>query len=167
MTSKKQKSSSANKGHKRPAEPPDPEFGWIGKRIKEIREKRNIGQRELARICNLNIATMSRMENGETEPSLTTLRLLANGLNTTPSALLAKEDTELVHAVDMATADHQLVRLIENLTRSLEVAQSLLTSIRSKSRPQSLIPIVTHRPNIRKIDLGPPNETTPPPTQAD
>ena len=107
----------------------DPEFGWIGKRIKEIREKRNIGQRELARICNLNIATMSRMENGETEPSLTTLRLLANGLNTTPSALLAKEDTELVHAIDLATASHQLVKLIEGLSHSLEVAKAILASI--------------------------------------
>lgn len=145
MTSNKQKRSNANKGHKQPAEPQDPEFGWIGRRIKEIREKRNIGQRELARICNLNIATMSRMENGETEPSLTTLRLLAHGLNTTPSALLAKEDTELVHAIDLATANHQLVKLIEGLSHSLEVAQSLLAAIQSKTntQPPKKEPVVT------------------------
>lgn len=134
-------------------EQPDSEFGWIGRRIKEIREKRNISQRELAKLCNVDTATMSRMEAGESEPSLKTLRLLAKGLNTTPSALLAKEEVELAHSIDLATANHQLVKLIEGLARSLEVAQSLLAAIQSKTdtQPPKQEPVVTSW--IRKPEL--------------
>lgn len=132
-----------NKKHKQPATkkkaiehplPEDPEFGAIGKRIKEIREKRGISQRELAKMCNVDRAILSRMEAGESEPSLKTLRLLASGLKTTPSALLAKEETELSHALNLAILEHQLKILIEKQVQALDVSNSLLADIQTGSK---------------------------------
>ena len=41
--------------------------GDIGQRIKELREQRDIKQEKLAEILNINKATLSRIERGETK----------------------------------------------------------------------------------------------------
>lgn len=153
MTSKKQRKPTSKKKQIEQSATADPEFGWIGKRIKEIREKRNISQRELAKMCNVDTATMSRMEAGESEPSLKTLRLLAQGLNTTPSALLAQDESAFANSVDLATVEHRLRKYIESQKQSLEDAQLLLAAIQGKTNPQ---PPVTQREeysHVRRIEL--------------
>lgn len=57
----------------------DPEF-QIVKAILDGRAARNLTQRELAEITGINQADISKLENGNGNPSLRTLERLADGL---------------------------------------------------------------------------------------
>lgn len=52
----------------------------IGKRIKQLREKKNISQVELAALCNFEKSNMSRLEAGNTNPTVFTLHIIAQKL---------------------------------------------------------------------------------------
>lgn len=52
----------------------------IGKRIKELREAKNIPQQELAYACNFEKSNMARLEAGKTNPTLYTLKKIADNL---------------------------------------------------------------------------------------
>ncbi|WP_089742650.1 helix-turn-helix domain-containing protein [Chryseobacterium taihuense] len=52
----------------------------IGKRIKQLREKKNISQVELAALCNFEKSNMSRLEAGNTNPTAYTLHIIAQKL---------------------------------------------------------------------------------------
>lgn len=52
----------------------------IGKRIKQLREKNNISQVELAALCNFEKSNMSRLEAGNTNPTAYTLHIIAQKL---------------------------------------------------------------------------------------
>lgn len=53
----------------------------IGHRITELRNLRNLSQRELARRCNIDQAQLSRIESGLTAPTIDTLSTIAQALN--------------------------------------------------------------------------------------
>lgn len=57
----------------------DPEFQIIRSLI-EIRNERHLSQKQLAEITGITQADISRIENGNANPSLKTLQRLANGL---------------------------------------------------------------------------------------
>lgn len=52
----------------------------LGQRIKQIRAEKNISQQDLASKCNFDKSNMSRIEAGRTDPVLSTLYRIANGL---------------------------------------------------------------------------------------
>lgn len=52
----------------------------IGKRIKTLREERNIAQQDLAAKCNLEKSNLSRLEAGGTNPTIYTLKRIADNL---------------------------------------------------------------------------------------
>lgn len=52
----------------------------IGKRIKAIRESKNIAQQDLAYACNFEKSNMARLEAGNTNPTLYTLKKIAENL---------------------------------------------------------------------------------------
>lgn len=52
----------------------------IGKEVKALRQNRGITVKEMAEQTGLSIGMLSKIENGMTSPSLTTLQLLAHGL---------------------------------------------------------------------------------------
>lgn len=52
----------------------------IGKRIKELRESKNIPQQDLAYACNFEKSNMARLEAGNTNPTLYTLKKIAENL---------------------------------------------------------------------------------------
>ncbi len=60
----------------------------IGKRIKEIRESKNIAQQDLAAACNFEKSNMARLEAGKTNPTLYTLQKIADSLETPLSKLV-------------------------------------------------------------------------------
>ncbi len=60
----------------------------IGKRIKSIREQKNIAQQDLAYACNFEKSNMARLEAGNTTPTLYTLKKITNNLETTLEELL-------------------------------------------------------------------------------
>lgn len=53
----------------------------IGKRIKEIRIKRELSQEDLAESAKVNLRTIQRIENNETTPRNKTLKLIFNALD--------------------------------------------------------------------------------------
>ena len=52
----------------------------VGRRLREIRMGRGLSIRALAEDCNLNVNTLSLIENGRTSPSVSTLQVIAQTL---------------------------------------------------------------------------------------
>lgn len=52
----------------------------IGKKIRDLRLKKGMSQNELAMQCNFEKATMSRIESGQTNPTVRTLHKIATAL---------------------------------------------------------------------------------------
>jgi len=53
----------------------------LGARIKELRIKKNISQKDLAMECNFEKASMSRIESGKTNITILTLYKIMSALN--------------------------------------------------------------------------------------
>lgn len=52
----------------------------IGKRVKMLREEKSIPQQDLAAKCNIEKSNLSRLEAGGTNPTLYTLKKIADNL---------------------------------------------------------------------------------------
>ncbi|HEY9075323.1 MAG TPA: XRE family transcriptional regulator [Anaerolineaceae bacterium] len=63
----------------------------IGRRLRELRQERNYSLRELAERSQLNINTLSLMENGKSSPSVSTLQQLARALEVTIATFFEAE----------------------------------------------------------------------------
>jgi len=59
----------------------------VGKRIKLLREQKNIPQQDLAAKCNIEKSNFSRLEAGGTNPTIYTLYKIAENLNVSVSEL--------------------------------------------------------------------------------
>ena len=59
-------------------------------RLREIRERKGVSLRELARRAGLGVATLSRIESGEANPRLSTLLQLAEVLGVFAGDLFEK-----------------------------------------------------------------------------
>jgi transcriptional regulator with XRE-family HTH domain len=74
----------------------------IGFQVKEYRHRLGITVADLARQAELSLGMLSKIENGQTSPSLTTLQALATALNVPVTALFkrfeAKRDATFVKA---------------------------------------------------------------------
>lgn len=64
----------------------------IGNNVAEYRKKLKISQRELGRRSELSGQMISKIENDNTIPSITTLTKLANALETTVNDLLGEQE---------------------------------------------------------------------------
>jgi transcriptional regulator with XRE-family HTH domain len=65
----------------------------IGKRVKMLREERNIPQQDLAAKCNIEKSNFSRLEAGGTNPTLYTLKRIADNLGISLCDIVNLEDT--------------------------------------------------------------------------
>lgn len=66
----------------------------IGERIKKLRESKKIQQQDIAAACNIEKSNLSRIEAGNTNPTIYTLSKIAQRLNVTLSELLNIEKTK-------------------------------------------------------------------------
>jgi len=64
----------------------------IGKRVKMLREERGIPQQDLAAKCNIEKSNLSRLEAGGTNPTLYTLKKIADNLGVSLSDIVNLED---------------------------------------------------------------------------
>lgn len=83
----------------------------IGREVRAYRRKKDITVAELANLTGLSIGMLSKIENGITSPSLTTLQTLANALSVPLTSFFRRfeENREVVHvksgdAVEMERA---------------------------------------------------------------
>ncbi|MEK5081183.1 helix-turn-helix transcriptional regulator [Solibacillus sp. FSL W7-1436] len=79
---------------------------YVGKRIKEERQKRKIKQNELAKKIGIQNSTLSQYENGKSEPNQEMLFKIAEALGINVSDLIPVnyriEDNDLEKALKMA-----------------------------------------------------------------
>ena len=61
-------------------------------KLKEIREKKGIKQKEFAKNCKIPLSTYNQYENNKREPDLETLNLLANNLNFSVDEILGRKN---------------------------------------------------------------------------
>lgn len=64
----------------------------IGKRIKELRENQNISQQDLAAACDIEKSNFSRLEAGGTNPTIFTLKIIADRLGIRLAELVSIEE---------------------------------------------------------------------------
>ena len=71
----------------------------IGREVRAFRRQQEITVAELAQITGLSIGMLSKIENGNTSPSLTTLQLLANALSVPLTSFFRRfeESREAIH----------------------------------------------------------------------
>ena len=69
----------------------------LGERLRELRLSHKLTLRELARQAEVSPALLSQLENGVTEPSLSTLRKLATVFKSEVSGLFSEPDAPMVH----------------------------------------------------------------------
>ncbi len=60
----------------------------FGSNLRTLRKARKLSQEALANQSDLWLSIVGRIERGEIEPTLSTLKLLCKGLDITPSVLL-------------------------------------------------------------------------------
>lgn len=60
----------------------------IGKKVKEIREKANLTQAQVADKAGIHVNYFARLERGEVNPSAEILKSIAKALNVTSSDIL-------------------------------------------------------------------------------
>ncbi|WP_025682765.1 helix-turn-helix domain-containing protein [Paenibacillus maysiensis] len=77
----------------------------LGDRIKYLREKRAITQKELAKKTGLTIVQLSRYETNTRKPDPESLKCLADALETTSDYLIGR--TDMYHSND-ASNDHKI-----------------------------------------------------------
>ena len=64
----------------------------VGAQVKVLRQALSITASEVAQAAGLSVAMLSKIENGQTAPSLATLQSLAAALNVPITALFMKFD---------------------------------------------------------------------------
>lgn len=71
----------------------------IGREVRSFRRQQGITVADLANLTGLSIGMLSKIENGNTSPSLTTLQLLANALSVPITSFFRRfeETREAVH----------------------------------------------------------------------
>jgi len=71
----------------------------VGRRLREVRMGRGLSIRALAEQCNLNVNTLSLIENGHTSPSVSTLQVIAQTLQIPISTFFEtnQDDNKVVH----------------------------------------------------------------------
>ncbi len=66
----------------------------FGERIRKYRKKRSLSQKELAKLINVDVCTISLYERGKFNPSASAVVKLANVLGITTDALLMDETSK-------------------------------------------------------------------------
>jgi transcriptional regulator with XRE-family HTH domain len=87
----------------------------LGKRIAELRQKRNLSQTELASKIGVSQSTIAQIETGRNDPSVTTLRKIAAGLGLNVAVLFSSENTFVFDMKEMNKKYRHYDDLSENL----------------------------------------------------
>ena len=99
----------------------------LGKRIRELRKERNITQEKLSELAEIEIPSLSNIENGKNYPNSETLEKLARALDVMPYELYIFEHLRLPDTKKLISEmcgamekNEQLTRKIYNVYRSIK-----------------------------------------------
>lgn len=87
----------------------------IGREVRAFRRQQEITVAELSGVTGLSVGMLSKIENGNTSPSLTTLQTLANALSVPPRQLSGHHRGAVGHrpAGSVQPSDPRLVRKLQ------------------------------------------------------
>jgi len=106
----------------------------VGERIKNVRLAKNLSQKEVITAIDMGAAQYSRIENGKTDPSVTTLEKIAHALGVTLSELFAENEP----LTEVSSTDKTLmekVKLIEKLDQEeRQTVYSVLDAFLTKQK---------------------------------
>jgi len=85
----------------------------ISSRIKQIRTSKKLSQKELALSIGIDQGQYSRMENGKTEPTLSSLEKIAEALKIKVSEFFSEEEPIDVNSYDQSIVER--LRLLDQL----------------------------------------------------
>ena len=100
----------------------------IGRKVRELRQNLGVTISDLAHSANLSVGMMSKIENGQTSPSLSTMRALASALNVPISIFF--QDFDVKRDASFVPAG-QGVRIDRRGTRSGHIYDLLGHSVQS------------------------------------
>lgn len=86
----------------------------IGKNIKKIREAKKLSQKEVITAIGMGAAQYSRIENGKTDPSVSTLERVAQALGVELAELFTADTIQEVNSYDKTLMEK--IRLMEDLS---------------------------------------------------
>ncbi|MBQ8458479.1 helix-turn-helix transcriptional regulator [bacterium] len=97
----------------------------LGKRLQEIRKKRNITQEHLAEMVELDTSSISHIENGKYYPNAENLDKILNVLNIKPSEIFTFEnflpkDELIEEMLNSMKNDDKLTRLMYKFYQSVK-----------------------------------------------
>ena len=84
------------------------DFSSLGENLRNIREQQNLNLSDVSELTGISKAMLSKIERGESVPTITTVWKIANGLKITLNDLAKEDNVEYV------------VRNIENITPLVE-----------------------------------------------
>lgn len=101
------------------------------KRLKELRQKKNISQQQLAEIIGVSQQSINKYENHSIEPDIATLIRFADYFNTSVDYLIGNSDTErkneAVTPFDLNIDEAQLINSYRTLTEKEKASIRLVT----------------------------------------
>lgn len=82
-------------------------------RLREIREKQGVLQRDLALKCGFNIFQISRYETAKSEPSATNLAIIAHHLGVSTDYLVGLTDNseERPEKAELSTSEREIISI--------------------------------------------------------
>lgn len=106
----------------------------IGEQIKRIRTAKGLSQKEVVMSAGLDKAQYSRIENGKTDPSFSTIARIAKALGVSLAELFASsEQIKEVHSLDKTIMEK--VALVESLaTEEKQTIYTILDAFLGKKK---------------------------------
>ena len=123
----------------------------IGSALRDLRESDNQTARQLAAQSGVSAAMISRIENGQASPSITTLGALANALNVPLVSLfreIASAHADFTHVVAneglrstciVGGHGHELANLAFHTRRDLQFKARMVTLVRQSASPPTYL----------------------------
>lgn len=111
----------------------------IGERIKDIRTAKNLSQKEVALLLEMDQSQYSKIENGKTDPYFSTIEKISNALGVNLNDLLAPDDVfKNINSFEKSFIERlQLVDQLEDEEK--KCIFSIIDSLVSKRRLKSAL----------------------------
>ena len=119
----------------------------IGVSLRDLRERRGLTARQLAANADVSAAMISRIENGQVSPSISTLSALSRALDVPLVSLFretAKDHTDFTHVKKgeglkstriIDDHSHEYVNRAFHRRRDLQLEANMVTLVRQNARP--------------------------------
>ncbi len=123
----------------------------IGSAVRDLRENQGLTARQLAADSNVSAAMISRIENGQASPSISTLNALSKALNVPMVSLFRETSSSHVDFTHVKEGEglrstrlvdshsHEFINLAFHTRRDLQFEARRVTLVRQSARPPNYV----------------------------